>query len=70
MGELFGGWLLLLFVGCGLLNSCAQRRKKKKLGIMMMKFKLAPRSLMALINRKLSNNNVAPFLSILLLSLI
>lgn len=35
---------LLAAVGCNLLCSCSQRRKKKKLDILSVKIKLAPRN--------------------------
>ena len=62
---LLGYWLvgcLLAAVGHSLLSTHAQRRNnKKKLDILMVKIKLAPRNLVPLVNRKLSNNNIAPF---------
>ena len=44
------GWLVA--VGNSLLSSHAQRRKKKKLDILIAKIKLAPRNMRPLINRK------------------
>ena len=49
-GVLGGGGrcLLSVVVGQGLLSSCVQRRNKKKLYILRMKVKLAPRNLASL----------------------
>lgn len=47
-------WLLVgwLVVGLSWLSSCAQRRDKKKLDILMVKIKVALRNLTPLISRK------------------
>jgi hypothetical protein len=57
-------------VCCGLSSSRGQS-DKKKLDILMLKIKLAPKNSMSLISRKQSNDKskdiIAPFLSILVL---
>ena len=45
-----------LLVGCDLFSSCVKiRNNKKKLGILTVKIKVAPRNSMALVSRKQSN---------------
>ena len=53
--------MLLVTVGCSLLSSREQRRKKKKLDILTGKIKLGPRNLRHLTSRKKSDDNVTPF---------
>ena len=55
---------MLVVVGHGLLNSHIQRRNnKKKLNILKVKIKLAPKELDVRNQQGLINNNVAPFLT-------
>jgi hypothetical protein len=55
---------VLVVVGHSLLNSRAQKRNnKKKLDILTVKIKLAPRNSVPLISMKSSNDNVTPFLT-------
>jgi hypothetical protein len=70
---------LVVVVSCGLLSSHTQRRgegrrererggekkRKKKLDILLAKIKLAPRNLTPFISRKYSNITMSPFSSIL-----
>jgi hypothetical protein len=46
-----------------LLSSGAQRRNKKKVGILTVKIKLAPKNSAAPISKKSSEDNVGPFLT-------
>ena len=68
--TVFLGWslvsnvLLLVAVGHGFLSSSDQRGiKEKKLDILLVKIKLAPRSSVPLISRKQSNDNVILFMT-------
>lgn len=53
--------MLLVAVGCGLSSSCVQRDKKKKVDILKVKVKLAPRNSVPLVSRERSNDMVALF---------
>lgn len=63
-----GGMCCWLAAVChSFLNSHAQRRnnKKKKLDVLMVNIKLAPRNSTSLISRKYPKNNDGPFPSVL-----
>lgn len=54
-------WMLLVEAGCGSSSSLVQRDEKKKVDILMVKTKLAPKNSMPLTSREKSNDMVILF---------